>query len=695
MKLKNIGKNILAMALATTMALSAPMAVFATESQEWELFVGEVATLLTKSREEVATEINKLQEGDDSKLQKSYEFLETEDQALFSALTAKSKLDLDKVKALVNVITDGSTVKDTHLQKDKLISLLTEKKSEIISKIGEGNVSEVKRLLSTFNTVRSGLEFASPKFLVYNEGKFVVENSDRLDTLVSLVKGQVNDPAMQALVTSERFIELMGKFNEKATSAMKADALIVANKYNLLVDTITPEPEIPEPETPTTPGGGGGGGGESVSQNAQKDIAAILKDTDKKDIATVTEDILKNIEKLDAAGAKAVAGPVINMMTDLLKKAEGTSIKEAQDAMVTLVQALVSRVTTQEVEVKDGKATLSTSKLKEQIKDAQDIIKQLDQELEKKEIQVTKTIKITLNFELNKEISDVEVIIPEGLWKAIDQKANIAVKAKDVELILEYNTFAEEIYTINIKEVNGVVELTTNGTFVNPIVVTFPVAKNIRSYPTVFQVIEGKNKLVGGIYSAETIKVSLKHFSFYTVEESAPKGFTDISGLTWEKKAVNELSARGYLAGMTENTFAPNANTTRAEFAAMLTRVLPVAEVDGTLTFTDLKEDAWYYKSIATAVNQGWLVGRDSNKFDPAAPVTRQEVASVLSRVLEQNGYLQTANIEEGVNVSAWAKDAVSLYLREVETEEVTKLDMSQAATRAELATMIYELITK
>ena len=146
---------------------------------------------------------------------------------------------------------------------------------------------------------------------------------------------------------------------------------------------------------------------------------------------------------------------------------------------------------------------------------------------------------------------------------------------------------------------------------------------------------------------------------------------------------------------MTENTFVPHANTTRAEFAAMLTRVLPVAEVEGELNFTDLKEDAWYYKSIETAVNQGWLVGRENNKFDPAASITRQEVASVLSRILEQKGYLQTANVEEGVNVVAWAKDAVSLYLREVETKEITELDMSQAATRAELAAMIYQVMAK
>lgn len=701
MKLKNIGKSLLAMTLATTMALSAPMSVFANpsvvsaEDEEWQKLVREVEIAFKNSKGEVATEINKLNgtvEGT-SLIEELYVFIAGDVPVLIS----EYELRLSSIKTAVNIIFGDEKLSATDLTSGYLLDSIEAKKADIKTKLHAHNLSVegINNQLTTFNKVRKTAMELSYK-LLKDDGFNLSLKVGEFNTFVGTLSGFNLTDKQRGILEIFGEEEIVKKYITKLNTI---DGPIKKDIMTLLKDTYGLVEVVSKPPTSDiTPGGGGG---PAPSKDTGKEgVNDGLKDLSKKDanVADVTKEIAKNIEKLDAKTAKEFAAPVIKSMTDIIKKADTPAkVKEAQDAMASLVQGLVSRVTVQKVETKDGKATLSAAKIKEQMKDADEIIKQLTEEAEKNEIQLEKKIKATITFELDQEVADVAVDIPEGLRDAIDNKASVAIKAKGVEIELEHNTFAEKVYTINVKEKDGVIELTTSGTFSQPIAIKFAVDKKIANYPTVYQVLEDGNKLVGGTYDPATgmIKASLDHFSFYTVKESTPKAFTDISGLTWEKKAVNELSARGYLAGMTENTFVPNANTTRAEFAAMLTRVIPVAKIQGQLNFTDLKEDAWYYKSIETAVNQGWLVGRENNKFDPAAPVTRQEVASVLSRVLEQRGYVQTANLEEGVNVAAWAKDAVSLYLREVEVEEIAELDMSEAATRAELAVMIYEVLNK
>lgn len=709
MNFNRFGKTLLAMTLATTMALSAPMSVFAAQTKitadektVWTSFTKEVTKFLVeaKSNAELLEDLNKLREGKPSRFDTLYTFLSPEAKAV---LENDYKLSLAVLGNVINLMTDDKELTNAHLVTEDLIVKLEAKEAKIEEKLGNRGLTlkQVTAKVKQFNSLIDFLEgdLLNFAFLKEAEGTFTVGNEAKLEKLIEKAKEQAGTNKLMDLITKESVRRYIEKFNDVASPAMKKDVLGLMTQYNLMVKEVV-VPPADKDDSPSTPSTDGGATPTSPSKEAEKNITANVDKLTQKDakVADITKEMLKDIDKLDAKAAKAAAAPIIKAMTSVMKDAKDpASIKAAQDAIVTLVQALVSRVTTQEVSVKDGKAVLSASKVKEQIKDAEAMIKQLTDEVTKSGTQLTKTPKITLSFEVDKTVADVGVSIPAGLWETIGNKANIAVKAKGVELTLERNTFTEEAYTINIEEKDGIVELTTDGTFAQPITVAFSVDTKLASYPSVYQLIEDKEELIGGTYdpATGTIKVALKHFSFYTVKESSPKMFKDISGLTWEKKAVNELSARGYIAGMTENEFMPNANTTRAEFAAMLTRVMPVNESEETLAFKDLKQDAWYYTSIATAVNQGWLVGRDNNTFDPSAPVTRAEVASVLSRVLEQRGYLQTEAAEEGVNVAAWAKDAVRLYLREVETKEVLELDMSQAATRAELAVMINEVLAK
>ena len=371
------------------------------------------------------------------------------------------------------------------------------------------------------------------------------------------------------------------------------------------------------------------------------------------------------------------------------------SDKITEEKLILTAESLISKVMAQDVVIKEGRVTLSSLNIKNQLKEAEKIIKEMNEIAKEHKIQLTRLIRPILNIEIDSQVYDIQVDIPQDVWAAIDKKADISIRTKSVELLLEHDTFQEQNYIINISQNGKITDLTTDATFKKPVAVIFKVDQLAYNYPAVYQIIGDEEIIVGGIYKAKdkAVKVFLPHFSKYTVKETKSKGFDDLNNVTWQLDAINELSALGYVAGRSETIFAPDENTTRAEFAAMLTRVVPTLPTAGAINFTDVKEGAWYYNSVLNAVNEGWLVGFEDNTFAPSAPITRQEVAAILSRILVQKGYLQTDNSPKGINVSTWAEDSVALYLREVQTKEILNLDMSDSATRAEIMVMILDFL--
>ena len=435
-------------------------------------------------------------------------------------------------------------------------------------------------------------------------------------------------------------------------------------KYTVTLDSLTSRFLLAKSETDTDlDSGSNPGSGSAISQGTSKpeDPISILKD----------------------------------IASKISKEKDKETIKKLEEDLIIATEDLIYKELKQEAVIKDGKVSLSHENIKKQLENAQAIISEFDLIVKENNIQLRKAIRPTLNVEIDSE-DNIDLLISKNVWDAIDKRAGIVIRTKDLALHLEHDTFQTQDYQIKISQEGNAVSLTTDAKFKEPIEVVFKVDKSINNYPAIYQITEDGELLVGGVYDSQsrTIKGYLPHFSLYTVKESSPRQFTDIGDLTWQLESINELSSRGYIAGVNEKEFAPHANTTRAEFAAMLTRVIPAhSTTEGAINFTDIKEGAWYYKSVLTAANEGWLVGFEDNTFKPSDPITRQEVAAVLSRILAKKGYLQTDNSPKGINVAAWAEDSVALYLREVQTKELVNLDMSENATRAEIMVMILEFL--
>ena len=150
----------------------------------------------------------------------------------------------------------------------------------------------------------------------------------------------------------------------------------------------------------------------------------------------------------------------------------------------------------------------------------------------------------------------------------------------------------------------------------------------------------------------------------------------------WAKDAIDFVSARGLVSGMSGTTYAPDASTTRAQLwtilarqndadlnggsvwyekaqlwskdkgisdgtepnaainraqmVTMLWRTMGQPAAGGAANFTDVPADAYYAQAVAWAVENGITSGVGGGRFDPDATCTRAQIATFLWRAMAE-----------------------------------------------------------
>ena len=118
--------------------------------------------------------------------------------------------------------------------------------------------------------------------------------------------------------------------------------------------------------------------------------------------------------------------------------------------------------------------------------------------------------------------------------------------------------------------------------------------------------------------------------------------FTDIDG-HWAERIINNAQANNlFLQNEQDGTFSPDGFISRGAFTAWTIRAAGITiEGDG---FVDVAEDSMYAKEITAAKKCGIVTGYDDGRFEPDAPITREEMSVIVARVL-----LYTAKIDTGL----------------------------------------------
>jgi len=171
---------------------------------------------------------------------------------------------------------------------------------------------------------------------------------------------------------------------------------------------------------------------------------------------------------------------------------------------------------------------------------------------------------------------------------------------------------------------------------------------------------------------------------------AAPAGapYTDIAGNA-NASAITFLAAQGVVTGYPNGTYLPGNTISRAEFAALVVRLLgpkaqaaAVALGNTTPQFTDAASiPTWAWGYVNYAQGQGLVTGYPDHTFRANDPVTMVEAGAVLERAIGD-----AAAVPSGTYPSDYTLAAYNLNL----VQGVTFV-ANLPATRADVAQMAYD----
>lgn len=141
--------------------------------------------------------------------------------------------------------------------------------------------------------------------------------------------------------------------------------------------------------------------------------------------------------------------------------------------------------------------------------------------------------------------------------------------------------------------------------------------------------------------------------------------FSDVPSDAWYAEYVSYLAGKGIVNGKTENTFAPDAQITRAEFVKIIAGVAG-ADISGSAAsgFSDVASDAWYAPYVAWGVKNGIINGTSATTFNPNGNITREDMATIIKRYTDFAKFTlptdtAAADFSDSAQISSYAADAV------------------------------------
>ena len=204
----------------------------------------------------------------------------------------------------------------------------------------------------------------------------------------------------------------------------------------------------------------------------------------------------------------------------------------------------------------------------------------------------------------------------------------------------------------------------------------------------------GNNGGTGGTTKPSAGNGSNGFYSTETTNPNIDNPFTDMVN-HWAAADVMAMNKAGIVSGVSATLFDPDRNITRAEFAAIISRALKLA--DKTADFKDVN-DEWFAPYVGACADAGIITGYDGY-FRPNDNITRQEMAVI---IVNAYSYLGRAGANGGIDnfsdkwaIADWAKAAV-------DTASSVGLISGMGdgtfapganATRAQAASLIYRLI--
>lgn len=122
-----------------------------------------------------------------------------------------------------------------------------------------------------------------------------------------------------------------------------------------------------------------------------------------------------------------------------------------------------------------------------------------------------------------------------------------------------------------------------------------------------------------------------------SMTESGNKaGYRDVPSTHWAYEAIRELQAKQIVLGVSADRFAPNRPLTRAEFATLAVRWQKLTDTGAGQMSFADTKGHWAERNIAILAQTGMVKGYADGSFRPDQGVTRAELVTMMNRLLER-----------------------------------------------------------
>jgi len=176
----------------------------------------------------------------------------------------------------------------------------------------------------------------------------------------------------------------------------------------------------------------------------------------------------------------------------------------------------------------------------------------------------------------------------------------------------------------------------------------------------------------------------------------AANSFTDVSSNAYYYDAVLWAVENGVTNGTTATTFSPSDDCTRAQIVTFLWRAAGSPEPTITsCAFTDISNNAYYYKAVLWAVENEITAGTSATTFSPDASCTRGQVVTFLYRYVGSPSVTAASTGFTDLKSGAYYYQAVLWAVENGVTKgtSATTFSPDQTCNRAQIVTFLYRAV--
>lgn len=190
-----------------------------------------------------------------------------------------------------------------------------------------------------------------------------------------------------------------------------------------------------------------------------------------------------------------------------------------------------------------------------------------------------------------------------------------------------------------------------------------------------------------------SLGLSLVFSSLGFVSAATGSPINDYEG-HWAQKQIESWLEKGWLKGFDDGSVKPNQSISRAEFVALVNRSFEITKSQP-VKYTDVPATGWVYEEFSKAASQGYINGY-GDKVRPNAPVTRQEAAVIISKLLflEDADLVVLDQFKDRDQIAAWSESKVAGMINSgiMKGYPNGNFAPTQALTRAEAVALLESL---